>query len=447
MSTAPHAVPSTFAFHEVEPAVKATDGRVLNTLEQVHKLVQQQPRERFAVMGGALATESPPAVLKPLMLLGIMSGNEVRRRMLRCGWERSPGVRQQIRVLFVVGVPRPLQSEWELSSPESMELRVNISEGVRVWNAVRDGNLKRKHQSFTGTFSTYFKQAAFLRFAATQPEPLIGRADDDAYISHHMLLAYATLLQHMKEPLYGGVFEWISWRAPKLEATAFSYGLAEARGRAKAPHRNCSRTVPDAESDAYDHFCVGPLAYAKGPLLMMNQQSLQWLMRAKVFHRDMRRAWDMVEGRAPTRKGRIDDDINLGFWMVRMPGLRVLRLRRVVWKDTWRDGADAAMLLAAHKMPWQLHGEMGNLTASMWEAASAAHVSAYCQKDEPPCTSCSHARSQRVCVLEVGVETELQASKCIRAPKKGMGCPLFVRESHPVVNDRCEFQGVVKRVE
>ena len=108
MSTAPHAVPSTFAFHEVEPAVKATDGRVLNTLEQVHKLVQQQPRERFAVMGGALATESPPAVLKPLMLLGIMSGNEVRRRMLRCGWERSPGVRQQIRVLFVVGVPRPI---------------------------------------------------------------------------------------------------------------------------------------------------------------------------------------------------------------------------------------------------------------------------------------------------------------------------------------------------
>ena len=35
-------------------------------------------------------------------------------------------------VLFVVGVTQPLQSEWELAPAETMELRVNISEGVRV---------------------------------------------------------------------------------------------------------------------------------------------------------------------------------------------------------------------------------------------------------------------------------------------------------------------------
>ena len=124
----------------------------------------------------------------------------------------------------------------------------------------------RQHQSFTGTFSTYFKQAAFLRFAATQPEPLIARADDDAFISPHMLVAYAHLLSKLQQPIYGGVFEWISWRAAKLEATGFSYGLSEARGRAKAPHRNCSRSVPGADSAAYDRMpravCVrkGPLA-------------------------------------------------------------------------------------------------------------------------------------------------------------------------------------------
>ena len=164
---------------------------------------------------------------------------------------------------------------------------------------------------------------------------------------------------------------------------------------------------------------------------MMNQPSLQWLVRAKIFHRDMQRARDMVDGRAPTRKGRIDDDINLGFWMAHMPGLRVLRLRRVVWKDTWGGGADAAMLLAAHKMPWSLHAEVHNTTRAMWETASAVNVGAICRSDVPPCTACAHTRSQRTCIAEIGVETNLQASACIRAPKKGSGCPKFVRESHP----------------
>jgi hypothetical protein len=418
---------SAFAFREVtDPKASSTDGRAL---EQMHKLLQAQEPERFAVRGGALATDEPPSTT-PLLLLGIMSGNEERRRMLRCTWTRSSGALRRIRTLFVVGVQQPLQSQWEEAS-QVMELRVNISEGVRVWRPPQTNGPQRKHQAFTGTFSTYFKQAAFLQYAATQPEPLIGRADDDVFISPHMLLAYATLLQRSPHPFYGGVFEWISWRASRLEATAFSYGLAEARGRAKAPHRNCSRAAPDAESDAYDHFCVGPFAYAKGPLLMMNQAALRWLVGAKVFRRDLQRAWDMVEGRAPTRKGRIDDDINLGFWMVRMPGLHVLRLRRVVWKDTWGGGADPAMLLAAHKMPWQLHAEVLNLTSTMWETAPAVRVAALCRSEAPPCTACSHARSQRPCTLEVGLETSLQASPCIRAPKRGMGCPLFARESHP----------------
>jgi hypothetical protein len=166
----------------------------------------------------------------------------------------------------------------------------------------------------------------------------------------------------------------------------------------------------------------------------MNARALHWLVRAPIFHRDLRRARDMAEGRAATRKGRIDDDINLGFWMVRMPGLRVVRLRRVVWKDTWRDGADAAMLLAAHKLPWTLHRVVYNATSTMWRAAAAANVVALCRTAAPPCTSCSHARSQRACILEVGLESYVQQPQvpvCIRAPRRGLRCPLFVRESHP----------------
>lgn len=430
MSAPLRALPTDFSFREVTvpaaAAVSQTDGRAL---EQIHKQLQEHGGERFAVHSGAMMIDEPVAPsAHPLMLLGIMSGNADRRSVLRCAWMRSPAVHRDIRVLFVVGKQQRMQSEWELGPADKMELRVNISEGVRVWKAAQFGQ-SQKAQSFTGTFSTYFKQATFLRFAASQPEPLIGRADDDVFISPHMLLAYATLLRHLPQPFYGGVFEWISWRAARLEATGFSYGLAEARGRAKAPHRNCSRVpLDDSDSDSWEGpACIGPFAYAKGPLLMMNQPALQWLMHAKTFRRDLQRAWDMVEGRAPTRKGRIDDDINLGFWMARMPRLHVLRLRRVVWKDTWRDGADAAMLLAAHKLPWQLHEEMFNTTSSMWETATAANVAAICRSDAPPCTSCAHARSQRTCVAEIGVETNLQASRCIRAPKKGSGCPKFAR--------------------
>lgn len=263
--SSPRDVPVDYGFRDVTaPDSAFSEGRAL---EQIHKLLQAEPGERFAVRNSALSVAGSRAA-GPLMILGIMSGHEGRRRVLRCTWGRAPEVRKYLRVLFVVGSMEPLKSEWEfepaqqVSDPGSIaRLRVNISEGVRVWKA-RPGSRQadRKHQSFTGTFSTYFKQAAFLRFAATQPEPLIGRADDDAFISPHMLLSYAHLLSTLKHPLYGGVFEWISWRAAKLEATGFSYGLSEARGRAKAPHRNCSREVPDAESPAYDHACLGPFA-------------------------------------------------------------------------------------------------------------------------------------------------------------------------------------------
>ena len=198
------ALPADFAFREVTTPSSPADGRALET---IHKLLQDRQSERFAVHDGDLSTDEataePTVPAKRLMLLGIMSGNEDRRRVLRCPWARSPAVLREIRVLFVVGKKQPMQTEWELGPAESMELRVNISEGVRVWQAAKAG-LTRKTQSFTGTFSTYFKQATFLRFAATQPEPLIGRADDDVFISPHMLLAYARVLRRMPQPFAAG---------------------------------------------------------------------------------------------------------------------------------------------------------------------------------------------------------------------------------------------------
>lgn len=413
-----------FAFQELHGAPGPS---TINQIEAMHKQLQSHSTQ-VAVQGGELSSAS--ALPTPLLLLGIMSGNAARRRLLRCTWSRTPAaVLARIHIRFVVGSSEPLTAEWQ-DSPDEMELRVNVSEGVRIWKR-RPEELQRK-QAFTGTMSTYIKQAAFLRFAATHKAPLIGRADDDVFISPQMLLAYATVLHRFPHAVYAGVFEWISWRPARLEATGFSYGLPEARGRAKAPHRNCSRTAPNADSDAYEHTCIGPFGYAKGPLLLLNQRALRWLTRAPVFARDLTRSQEMLDGRAATRKGRLDDDINLGFWMARMPNLRVLRLRRVVWKDTWRDGADASRVLAAHKMPWELHDELYNTTVAMWAAAASVHVEAVCHADVPPCESCSHAPSQRPCILEITLDAPgIRAIECISAPKKGMGCPNFKRESHP----------------
>ena len=422
----PTSFTADFAFQALHGSPSAS---TINQLETMHSQLEQH-RTRFAVQHHELLVDGRAILPSPLLLLGIMSGNDARRRLHRCHWARVPAtVLTRIHVRFVVGSAHALTAEWQ-HVPEAMELRVNISEGVRIWKR-RPGDAQRK-QAFTGTLSTYLKQAAFLRFAATYDAPLVGRADDDVFIAPRMLLAYATVLHHFPHAIYAGVFEWISWREARLEATGFSYGLPQARGRAKAPHRNCSRVPPDAKTDAYHHACIGPFGYAKGPLLMLNQRALNWLTRAPIFTRDLRRCQAMLDGHAATRKGRLDDDINLGFWMARMPELRVMRLRRVVWKDTWRDGADASTLLAAHKMPWALYDAMYNTTTAMWASAAAASVDAVCHADVPPCESCAHARSQRPCILEVSLEApEVRAIECIQAPKPGMGCPNFQRESHP----------------
>jgi hypothetical protein len=65
----------------------------------------------------------------------------------------------------------------------------------------------------TGSVTTYWKLVAWLQYASTQPEPMIGRADDDVFISPRMLVAHTRLLlEHASHPrsplLFAGVFEW-----------------------------------------------------------------------------------------------------------------------------------------------------------------------------------------------------------------------------------------------
>lgn len=142
-----------------------------------------------------------------LLLLGLLSGSPVRRDMLRCSWMAMPALEQHVRLLFVVGRAG--------AEHRADVLPVNVTEGEHMRRAGQNHTrtFDAKKGIRTGTVTTYWKLAAFLEYAARQPEPMIGRADDDVFISPRMLIAHATLiLRHAAETsapyAFGGVFEW-----------------------------------------------------------------------------------------------------------------------------------------------------------------------------------------------------------------------------------------------
>ena len=96
---------------------------------------------------------------------------------------------------------------------------------------------------------------------------MVGRADDDVFISPRMLLAHASLLREHSTPprhsplLFAGVFEWYSWRTRTLMSTGFGLSAGASRTRRKKAWRNCSATgVRTNPADP----CTGPVAFAKG---------------------------------------------------------------------------------------------------------------------------------------------------------------------------------------
>lgn len=112
-----------------------------------------------------------------------------------------------------------------------------------------------------------------LQYAATQPEPMIGRADDDIFLSPRMLLAHVHMLLHTPtivgthpDPLiFAGVFEWYSWRTRTLHSTAFGLTAGSSRANSRRAWRNCTaaaaatwHVLPDyGDSDAFSRQCRG----------------------------------------------------------------------------------------------------------------------------------------------------------------------------------------------
>ena len=78
--------------------------------------------------------------------------------------------------------------------------------------------------------------------------------------------------------------------------------------------------------------CTGPVAFAKGPLMLMSKKAVSAVVDSQLFARDVAQAHALSRGEAKAYKGpgsgRIDDDVQLGYWMSQINDLRVVTFRR-----------------------------------------------------------------------------------------------------------------------
>ena len=158
------------------------------------------------------------------------------------------------------------------------------------------------------------------------------------------------------------------------------------------------------------------------------------------FERDVAQAKALCEGRAKAYvgpgSGRIDDDVQLGYWMSQMPNLHVVCMRPCVlrahlrrlgrrplirrlttpvphvmqqvtfrrfmaWHDRWKMGVTDMLprLLLAHKVPWGRFADLLNRTEALWRASPHAATKVYCEG--PPCADCAHDLSQHACIVDI----------------------------------------------
>ena len=140
--------------------------------------------------------------------------------------------------------------------------------------------------------------------------------------------------------------------------------------------------------------------------MLMSTRAVRHVVRSAVFQRDVAQAKALAEGRAKAYKGpgsgRIDDDVQLGYWMSQVPNLHVVTFRRyLAWHDRWKAGVTDMLprLLLAHKVPWQRFPELLNRTEALWHLSDRAATRVLCEG--PPCADCAHTLSQHACIVDI----------------------------------------------
>ncbi|KAL1528486.1 hypothetical protein AB1Y20_009829 [Prymnesium parvum] len=352
-----------------------------------------------------------PRAAAPLLLLGLLSGAEERREHARCTWLRIDAA-GALRHMFVVG-------RGAKDAGRADVLVVPVDEGKHMTGQGRGEVVAAR------TLSGYLKMVHFARYAAAQAEPLVGMGDDDVFIQPRMLGAYAHVLHEWlprAEALYVGAFEYFSWRTRSMVATGWGRNLGEALFEAQVGWRNCSPTGAGWAQTPHVHCraveatggggvdaCVGPIAFAKGPLELVSAAALRWVVASDAFQRDAATSAALAAGAELPRaddpsSGDLYHDVQLGVWLSRHPSLRLVALRRDdAWADDWRHVRRLDGLLLAHRVPFHMTAWLAHHTARLW--ARGAHLSVHSHCAGAPCLAahCAQAQGQTACALHLSV--------------------------------------------
>lgn len=156
-------------------------------LDRLVVSVRKSPGRPMSVVAGTAvlsATRSAPPTASstsklPLLLLGLMSGSLPRREALRCTWMRVPAVTNSIRTLFVVGKASDGSRPADAQQPDV--LAIDVQEGAFMRS--KQDEARNQSRTFdpkklvrTGSITTYWKIVEWLKYAARQPERMIGCA-------------------------------------------------------------------------------------------------------------------------------------------------------------------------------------------------------------------------------------------------------------------------------
>ena len=360
-----------------------------------------------------LPTEWP----SPIILMGLVSATQPRRDVLRCTWVKTLRRTGAARVLFIIGVGAPdVHSSDVLPTPFGERLQL--------------GRRKISGVSSYSTYSLYAKTMHFLKHAASQPEPVIVLGDDDVFLQPHALLGYTMAIirasRRHDSPLganggewYAGRFDWYSWRTETMQATAYWRGLRGALYGAQEWYRNCSPTgagwirsgakklavrEAPAEVEPPHERCVGPFAFAKGPLVMLSAPVVRWVVASAAFSRDVARAASIASGLKPRGRSveRVPQDVQLGYWLTQHPTLRYISLpRKTGWADAFEEVTDLRRLLIGHRIPWDQLAWLTTRTERLWSRSRAMSLTLRCAGAPCPPGQCSHARTQVSCATEL----------------------------------------------
>ena len=159
--------------------------------------------------------------------------------------------------------------------------------------------------------------------------------------------------------------------------------------------------------------CVGPFAFAKGPLVLLSAPAVRWVVRSDGFANDVAQAARLADGLAYGRASeRVPQDVQLGYWLSRHPSLRYVALpRKTGWADAFVEVTDLRRLLVGHRIPWDQLGWLTGRSERMWRAASHVRWRLVCAGALPcPAGQCAHARGQDACAAELMLPPPLRAS-------------------------------------